>query len=608
MTSPLLTAKPGLPEWADSVRRKYVGGEASVFLLHGNVFDEVLDGDSWSSLQEFIAGRLVGDNKTLVMSYGPASSLTALKGELPESSIGSLKTATEVLEVAETILLSADHVALIIEYADSVAPAGDEVMLSAADRTAVVRLHQWSLSQKLASKDNVVFLISETMTGISAKLVSNPRIAAIEIALPDQATRERAIRKADATIPEAQVQRLAAQTSGLRAVNIRQILTPQPVESMADDARRKLILSLLTDASDRAERVDRLLPLTAGMGSADIQKLISAANGGAKAPPTDPYSEVLTLVARRKREIIEKECAGLIEFVDSKVGLEAVGGIAAIKRELERIAEDIRSGDPARCPMGLLLVGPMGTGKTFVTRCFARSSGLTAVALKSFRSKWVGSTESNLEKVLAMVKAMGPILLVIDEGDRSFGSSSEDSDGGTSSRVVARIKEFMSDTDNRGKVLFVLMTNRPDRLDTDIKRAGRLDVKIPLFYPDTAREVSAIVQALYRRYGMPIPFTADELEAFSARLVGYSNADLEAVVLLARNSAAANAGIEALGHAFEDYLPSRDALMIEYMNLLAVFEASRRSWLPAAYKDLTAEQISQRLAEAREKCALRAVR
>jgi transitional endoplasmic reticulum ATPase len=145
-TSPVLTAKPGLPEWADSVRRKYVGGEASVFLLHGNVFDEVLDGDSWSSLQEFIARRLVGDNKTLVMAYGPASSLTALKGELPESSMGSIKTASDVLEVAETIVLGADHVALIIEYADSVAPAGEEVMLSAADRTAVVRLHQWSLS------------------------------------------------------------------------------------------------------------------------------------------------------------------------------------------------------------------------------------------------------------------------------------------------------------------------------------------------------------------------------------------------------------------------------------------------------------------------------
>ena len=606
MTSPVLTAKPGLPEWADCVRRKYVGGEASVFLLHGNVFDEVLDGDSWLSLEDFIARRLVDDNKTLVLSYGPASGLVALKGKSPEGSSG-LATA-EVLKVAEQMLLGADQIALIIPYADSIAPAGDEVMLSSADRTVIVRLHQWSLSQRLASKDNVVFLISETLTGISAKLVSGPRIAAIEIPLPDQATRERAIRKVDANIPEAQVQRLAAQTSGLRAVNIRQILTPQPVEGMADDARRKLIISLLPNAPDNAERAQRLLPLTVGMSSGDIQKLICAANPGATTPQSDPYAEVLTLVSRRKREIIEKECAGLIEFVDSKVGLEAVGGNAEVKEELERIAADIRSGDPTRCPMGLLFVGPMGTGKTFVTRCFAKSSRLTAVALKSFRSKWVGSTEANLEKVLATVKAMGPILLVIDEGDRSFGSSSEDSDGGTSSRVVARIKEFMSDTDNRGKVLFVLMTNRPDRLDTDIKRAGRLDVKIPLFYADNAREVGAIILALYRRYAIPDSFNDSELEEFSARLVGYSNADIEAVVLLARNASAGSPGIDALGRAFEDYLPSRDTSMIEYMNLLAVFEASRRSWLPAVYKDMTAEEISRRLADAREKCALRGMR
>jgi len=229
--------------------------------------------------------------------------------------------------------------------------------------------------------------------------------------------------------------------------------------------------------------------------------------------------------------------------------------------------------------------------------------------LKNFRSKWVGSTESNLEKVLTMVKAMGPIILIIDEGDRSFGSQSEDSDGGTSSRVVARIKEFMSDTDNRGTVLFVLMTNRHDKLDTDIKRAGRLDIKIPLFYPADTSEVLAILRSLLARYTLAdLAGHPDALTTAAQRMIGYSNADIEAVVLLAKTMVGEGEAVSAdiLVHAVGDYLPSRDTAMIEYMNLLAVFEASRRQWLPTVYRDLSPEMLTAQLADARRRCGARA--
>jgi transitional endoplasmic reticulum ATPase len=243
-----------------------------------------------------------------------------------------------------------------------------------------------------------------------------------------------------------------------------------------------------------------------------------------------------------------------------------------------------------------LFVGPMGTGKTFVAKCFAKSSGLSAVTLKNFRSKWVGSTEGNLEKVLGMVKALGPIILIIDEGDRSFGGGSEESDGGTSSRVIARLKEFMSDTDNRGNVLFILMTNRPDKLDIDIKRAGRLDRKIPFFYNDTAEDVEAVLGALCKRYGV----AGFDLKACSPKLVGYSNADLEAVVLVALNAAReANGDVTAdvFSKAVDDYVPARDAGMLEYMEMLAVFEASRRSMLPRRYREMSQGAFNERLRE-----------
>ncbi len=205
------------------------------------------------------------------------------------------------------------------------------------------------------------------------------------------------------------------------------------------------------------------------------------------------------LIAKRKREILERECFGLVEFVEPAHGFEVVGGMEEVKKDLMVIAESIREGRTSRVPMGILFTGPMGTGKTFVAEAFAKECGLTTIKLKNFRSKWVGATEGNLEKILNVIRAIGQVVVIIDEGDRAFGNTDGEGDGGTSSRVIARIKEFMSDTSNRGRILFLVMTNRPDKLDVDLKRAGRLDRKIPFLYVQTPEEVELVAKALLRK-------------------------------------------------------------------------------------------------------------
>jgi SpoVK/Ycf46/Vps4 family AAA+-type ATPase len=244
----------------------------------------------------------------------------------------------------------------------------------------------------------------------------------------------------------------------------------------------------------------------------------------------------------------------------------------------------------------------MGTGKTFVAEAFAKECGLTTIKLKNFRSKWVGATEGNLEKILNVIKAIGQVVLIIDEGDRAFGNTDGEGDGGTSSRVIARIKEFMSDTSNRGRILFLVMTNRPDKLDVDLKRAGRLDRKIPFLYSQTPEEVENVARAVVRKNKVrtTVDFAAIR-ESFSAKLVGYSNADVEAVILMANDDAARESGGEAsvdaahFTRAAADYFPSRDAELLEYMELLAVFEASSRRLLPAKYATMTSEALDLRL-------------
>jgi len=418
--------------------------------------------------------------------------------------------------------------------------------------------------------------------------------------MPDRAAREAAIRHYAPKMPEEQMQRLADQTAGLRAIQLASIVASDAPQGLSEAQRVQLIGNLLAGTPNAAERAAKLAAITAGMTPDDIRQLVNPTHALPEAD--DPFAEMIEVVRKRKRELIEKECSGLIEFIEPRHGLDAVGGNEHIKTELMEIARLIRSGERARAPMGLLAVGPMGAGKTFVIKAFLKEAGLSGIALKNFRSKWVGSTEANLERVLSTVKAMGPIALVIDEGDRSFGGDSGEGDGGTSSRVIARLKEFMSDPENRGQVLFILMTNRPDKLDADIKRPGRLDRKIPFFYAESGAERAAIVAAILRRYGVRSDMEIGVWEKLCAPLEGYSNADLEALALLAAEFAEREGGAvtEALfARAVEDFLPPRDIAMLRYMEMLAVFETSRRSLLPERFRSLTPQQLQEQLSELR---------
>ncbi len=593
-----MTAAP-LPPWAEVVRRKYLGAEAAVFVLYHNVFDEILHDGRYYTLVDFLTDVLLHDNKQTIMVYDPSAGVRYAKHGASGKAepLAASAPPEEALALIEKEIMVRRSAALVVPYASTIAPPGDVSFQSQADRLAAIRLHRWSLTSELGSRDNVVFLLTESLIELNPKIVANPRVAAVEIPLPDFDERSRVIRHSDPSIDTDHVRRLAEHSSGLRSVQIAQLLTPRQAPDLDDVERLKLIRSLLGDSKDAEQRADKLAGITRGMSSDEIRHLINPSHPLPETRTGDPYAAVIELVHRRKREIIEKECEGLIEFVDARLGLDAVGGNDGIKTELMQIADAIRRGDRNRVPMGLLFVGPMGTGKTFVAKCFVKESGIAAVTLKNIRSKWVGSTESNLEKVLGMVKALGPIILIIDEGDRSFGGSGEN-DGGTSSRVIARLKEFMSDPDNRGVVLFIMMTNRPDKLDVDIKRAGRLDRKIPFFYADNAEEVEAVLRALFARYklGDALQWPRDR-DATSARLLGYSNADIEAVCLVALNLAGPGSAVtlDEFTRAIDDYVPSQDAGMLEYMEMLAVQESSRRSMLPKRYRDMSREDFDARL-------------
>ena len=193
-----------------------------------------------------------------------------------------------------------------------------------------------------------------------------------------------------------------------------------------------------------------------------------------------------TWLGRIKKEMIERECQGLLEFIESPFTLEHVAGLDAVKSWLREDTTLLRRGALHTLPMGYLIAGRIGTGKTFLVTCWAGELGIPCVVFKNFRDRWVGATESNLEKIFAVLRALGQVVVFVDEADQAAGRrDGGDGDSGLSGRVYSMLAKEMSDTRNRGRIIWVFATSRPDLLEVDLKRQGRLDVHIPLFPPET---------------------------------------------------------------------------------------------------------------------------
>ena len=189
------------------------------------------------------------------------------------------------------------------------------------------------------------------------------------------------------------------------------------------------------------------------------------------------------------------------------------------------------------------------------------------------------------------------MVVVVDEADAALGNRESGGDSGTSARVFSMIARQMGDTRYRGRIVWMLLTSRPDLLPIDLKRQGRAEVHIPLFYPHDQAELDAMFAAMARKAhvklapGLPGPI---DLE------LGLSGADIESVVLAARRRGlerAADAGepnpteISAtdLRAALDDFMPSAQGLEKELQEIVAVLECTEKRFLPDHWR----EQVNQ---------------
>lgn len=567
----------GLPAWAERMRDLFRTGAVAQFLLHGNVFDVVPTADGRQlSLAAFL-DEVMFASYDVVLHYDRSRGLRAARGAEDfgrwlDQALGGVTAALQqtrepaaALELLDRYLLRSLHrraidpkdtaapqrIAVVIEFAEFVVPRGDPLALGGGFAANVVKVLGWANDPAILQSNVITVLVSEGLNELNALVVENPHAATLELPLPDEPAMLaylQALTTTEATSLPAQcdvpIERLAGRLTGLSRIGARKLL------------------------------------LTATAGG----ERITAA-----------------WLSRRKKEAIERECNGLLEFLESPFTLDHVAGHDAIKAWLREDAELLRRGALRALPMGYLIAGRIGTGKTFIVQCWAGELGIPCAVLKNFRDRWVGATEANLEKIFAVLRALGQVVVFVDEADQAAGKRGDDGDGGLSGRVYSMLAKEMSDTRNRGKIVWVFATSRPDLLEVDLKRQGRLDVHIPLFPPETPAEKKALLLGIGRKLGLqltdadipPLPEGPDlggnELEGVLVRALR--------IVELAPEPRPALRDV--LTRVLAEVRPSAYTRKLEYMDYVAVKECTDARFLPPRFRDLPPEAIEERIAALR---------
>src|SRR3954451_3761885 len=277
-------AAPPLPAWADELRRRYLRGESSQFVLHGNVHDVFLYDHKLYTLSEFLAQVLLDRSKDTIALYNVSTGVRFAKRKLKLDGLEELvitKEPAKVLPLLERALTTEDKLAVILEYSDTIAPAGDTSFSTIDDRAASVTLHRWSLLRALEQSDSIVILSLENLSELHPKIVSNPRVATVRVPMPSKEERAALLRFLDPDLGDKDVEQLAEVTAGLKSVHIKGILSPP--DPNADDVaeRKQYLLDLLSGGKpptkDVLERADKLSQITQGMTREAIRKLIAPA-------------------------------------------------------------------------------------------------------------------------------------------------------------------------------------------------------------------------------------------------------------------------------------------------------------------------------------------
>lgn len=540
-----------LPGWAGELIELYESNASNQFIIYGDVQDRMLiqaaRGPRIGDLKSFLLDVLL-PRFDVVLSYDLGSGIRIDKGGQTFSNWPNMKDAPALPRAPRPAIDLLTHyfrycanlarlnqtrlqVACILFGADLVipaTPASTDYELGAM----VTLIRDWSNEDLLTGHTLATFLVCENLHDLHPLVANNLRTSRIRVPLPT-----------------------------------------------ADDLGSALVL--LAEQHAGVIEVDAAATVAEQLSGATLGAVERMMLAKAHAKQRLASDDIVKL----KKSIVENDCNGLIEFIEPQRTLDDLYGLEKVKAWLRQDLALWTKNDLNALPKGYLICGPVGTGKTFLVECLAGEAGVPIVKMKNFRDKWVGSTEGNLEKIFRLLHALGRCYVFVDEADQALGRrDSAANDSGVSGRVYSMIAEEMGRSGNRGKIIWVLASSRPDLIEIDLKRPGRIDVKVPLFPTTTAREGFDLIRTLCRARGMEIAeesFGAIEAAVPALLTPGAAEALAVKVYRIARTTN--QEPFAALTEALQDYRNPVTRDLLEAQIRLAVREASDVSFVPPCF-------------------------
>jgi len=545
---------PALPGWARSLAELYESNAANQFIIYGNISDRMVlpppPLPRLGGLSDFLLGVLL-PRFDVVLSYDVGNGIRVDKGgeifskwphfqesqkdwKAPRAAVETLTRYFRYCANLTRLNQPATQVGCILKNADLLLPAlqgGFDYDLSAL--ASLIR--DWSSDALLANHTLASFLLTENLNDLHPLIVNNPRVARMKIELPSP---DQLLDGFRTILPACSVA-LADFSSDLPAL-----------AEQLSGATMGAVESVVKTKEHRKEH----------LASSDLSAL--------------------------KKDLLERDINGLIEFIETPRTLDDLYGLDKVKTWLRQDIELWKKNDVAALPKGYLLCGPVGTGKTFLVECLAGEASVPIVKMKNFRDKWIGSSEGNLEKIFRLIHALGRCYVFIDEADQALGRREANSgDSGVGGRIYSMLAEEMGSSNSRGRVIWVLASSRPDLIEVDLKRPGRIDVKIPLFPTTTAREGFDLLRRLAQKRGLSIPDSSfPALESRIPPLLTPGAAEALVMNIYRQVRTTSSPSEEVLSVVLSEYVNPIASEVMEFQIQLAAGEASSIEFVPAPFR------------------------
>ncbi len=328
---------------------------------------------------------------------------------------------------------------VVFRFAGALFPAGDYARLSELDRQRLVAFLSWVSGPAFRNGPDLLLLLNDVKSELNEGILALPNATHLEIDLPDEQARLRFIEH-------------FASKSDLRLQSGREIYAKDTAG---------LSLNQLNDVMEEADRRRQAL-------SREV-------------------------VVHQVNEILQARLGKIIRIKYPSHGVADIIGHQRTHAIFSQIFE--RCEDPETAVVALLVSGPNGGGKTFQLEAQAAASGRVVIELVGIRGQTFGETDKFFELLRWQITTFGKILILVREAHTALSSVHSSLAHETEQRLSGNIIKMMGDPSYLGKVVWALMTSRPDKLDPDIK--SRAPIQVPIFDfegDDRARFVREVFQ------------------------------------------------------------------------------------------------------------------